>query len=153
MIPCSRSLAAAALFLLGRGVAACARLDRRVRDEVCDWADGTVVTFAVAPFGPRMSLRKSGGRLEHLGLAAAKLERIFAPPVSASDRAVRLDVRAGFAMAATGSAEDALRHAESALRRAAERRASWHLWRETEGDGGEGDLAVEHRIEGALDNG
>jgi EAL domain-containing protein (putative c-di-GMP-specific phosphodiesterase class I)/GGDEF domain-containing protein len=92
---------------------------------------------------------------EHLGLAAAKLERIFAPPVGAPDRMVRLDVRAGFAMASTGSAEDALRHAESALRRATKRRASWHLWREAEGDGGDGDgdLAVEHRIEGALDNG
>jgi hypothetical protein len=65
--PVPQALAAAVFVFLGRGLVAAARLDGRVRREVLGWPEGTLVTIAVAPDGPRVSWRFSGGRLEYLG--------------------------------------------------------------------------------------
>jgi len=54
-------------WVLGRGLVTCARLDSRVRSEVTSWPDGTTVTLAIAPRGPRTTVRKRGGALEALG--------------------------------------------------------------------------------------
>jgi hypothetical protein len=62
-----KALAAAVLVFLGRGLVAAARLDTRVRREVTRWPDGTVVTIAIAPDGPRASWEFAGGRLRYLG--------------------------------------------------------------------------------------
>lgn len=62
-----RMVAGVVFAVMGRGLVACARLDSRVRGEVADWPDGTVVTLAISPRGPRTSVRKSGGRLTALG--------------------------------------------------------------------------------------
>ena len=62
-----KALAAVVYAVLGRGLVASARLDERVRREVLTWPDGTVVTLRIAPFGPQVSWRTSGGVLEHLG--------------------------------------------------------------------------------------
>ena len=62
-----KALAAMVFVFLGRGLVAAARLDSRVHDEVAGWPEGTVVTIAVAPDGPRTSWRYAAGRLEHLG--------------------------------------------------------------------------------------
>ena len=54
-------------FFLGRGFAACARLDSRVKREVGTWPEGTVVTLRIAPSGPQTSWSVTGGRFRHLG--------------------------------------------------------------------------------------
>ena len=66
-----KALAAVVYAVLGRGLVASARLDQRVRDEVRSWPDGTVVTLRIAPFGPQVSWRTSGGTLTYLGGAEA----------------------------------------------------------------------------------
>ncbi len=62
-----KRIIAIVFFFLGRGFAACARLDSRVRREVGTWPEGTVVTLRVAPSGPQTSWTVSGGRFRHLG--------------------------------------------------------------------------------------
>jgi len=62
-----RVLAGVVFAVMGRGLVACARLDDRVRRDVGSWPEGTVVTLAIAPRGPRTSVRKQGGRLEAMG--------------------------------------------------------------------------------------
>lgn len=62
-----KALAAVVYAVLGRGMVACARLDERVRSEIRTWPDGTVVTLRIAPFGPQVSWRASGGELAYLG--------------------------------------------------------------------------------------
>lgn len=62
-----RVLAAVVFAVLGRGLVACARIDDRVREDVSAWPDDTVVTLAIAPRGPRTSVRKADGRLVALG--------------------------------------------------------------------------------------
>ena len=59
-------------FFLGRGFAACARLDSRVRREVGTWPDGTTVTLRVAPDGPQTSWSVAGGLFRHLGSRAVE---------------------------------------------------------------------------------
>jgi hypothetical protein len=65
-----KALAGVVLFFLGRGLVASARHDSRVREEISRWPDGTLVTIAVAPDGPRASWRYAGGRLSYLGGSA-----------------------------------------------------------------------------------
>jgi hypothetical protein len=60
-------LAAVVYAVLGRGLIAAARLDRRVREEVSRWPEGTVVTLRVAPWGPQVSWRRNADTIEHLG--------------------------------------------------------------------------------------
>lgn len=62
-----RTLAAAVFAVMGRGLVAAARLDSRVAAEAAAWPDGTTIALAIAPRGPRTTVRKSGGRLEALG--------------------------------------------------------------------------------------
>lgn len=62
-----KGVAAVVFVLLGRGLVAAARLDTRVRREVRSWPNGTVITIAIAPNGPRTTWRFAHGRLEHLG--------------------------------------------------------------------------------------
>jgi len=62
-----KAVAALVYAVLGRGLVASARLDQRVSNEVLSWPDGTTVTLRIAPFGPQVSWRVSGGVLEHLG--------------------------------------------------------------------------------------
>lgn len=62
-----KALAAIVFAVLGRGLVAATRLDGRVRDEVLSWPEGTVVTLAIAPFGPRVSWRRTANALECLG--------------------------------------------------------------------------------------
>jgi len=62
-----RRIIAIVFFFLGRGFAACARLDSRVKREVGRWADGTVVTLRVAPSGPQTSWSVKGGVFRHVG--------------------------------------------------------------------------------------
>ncbi|PKQ37807.1 MAG: hypothetical protein CVT59_05945 [Actinobacteria bacterium HGW-Actinobacteria-1] len=62
-----RRIIAIVFFFLGRGFAACARLDSRVKREVGRWADGTVVTLRVAPSGPQTSWGVNDGVFRHLG--------------------------------------------------------------------------------------
>jgi hypothetical protein len=62
-----RLLAGIVFVVMGRGLVACARFDDRVRRDVAAWPEGTVVTLAIDPRGPRTSVRKLGGRLEALG--------------------------------------------------------------------------------------
>lgn len=62
-----KALAAVVYAVLGRGLVASARLDERVREEVRSWPDGTVVTLRIAPFGPQVSWRVTGGTLAYLG--------------------------------------------------------------------------------------
>jgi hypothetical protein len=62
-----RFLAAVVFAVMGRGLVACARLDSRVREEVTSWPEGTIVTLAIAPRGPRTSVRKRDGHLTALG--------------------------------------------------------------------------------------
>lgn len=65
-----KALAGTVFIFLGRGLAAAAKHDSRVRGEVASWPEGTVVAIGVAPDGPRMTVRKAGGRLEYLGGAS-----------------------------------------------------------------------------------
>jgi len=62
-----RLVAGVVFAVMGRGLVACARLDDRVRRDVGLWPEGTVVTLAIDPRGPRTSVRKRGTRLEALG--------------------------------------------------------------------------------------
>jgi hypothetical protein len=62
-----RTVAGVVFVLMGRGMVACARLDDRVHAEVSAWPEGTVVTLAIAPAGPRVSVQVAGGRLRTLG--------------------------------------------------------------------------------------
>ncbi|MDO8964181.1 MAG: hypothetical protein Q7W30_06785 [Coriobacteriia bacterium] len=62
-----RVLAAVVFAVMGRGLVACARLDSRVRAEADSWPDGTTITLAIAPHGPRTTVRKTGDRLVALG--------------------------------------------------------------------------------------
>jgi len=66
-----KMLAAVVFGVLGRGLVASARLDERVRGEVREWPNGTVVTLRIAPFGPQVSWRVADGVLEYLGAAEA----------------------------------------------------------------------------------
>ena len=65
-----KALAATVLVFLGRGLVAAARVDARVRREVLGWPQGTLVTIAVAPDGPRASWQFAEGRLRYLGSQA-----------------------------------------------------------------------------------
>jgi hypothetical protein len=62
-----KALAAVVFAILGRGLVAAARLDRRVKDEIAAWPEGTVVTLRIAPFGPQVSWRRTARALEHIG--------------------------------------------------------------------------------------
>jgi hypothetical protein len=62
-----KAVAGAVFPFLGRGLAAAAKHDSRVRGEVGSWPEGTVLVIGVEPDGPRMTVRKSGGKLEYLG--------------------------------------------------------------------------------------
>ena len=62
-----RLLAAVVFAVMGRGLVAWARLDSRGRAVVAAWPDGTVVTLAIAPRGPRTTVRKSDDTLKALG--------------------------------------------------------------------------------------
>jgi hypothetical protein len=66
-----KTLAAIVLWVLGRGLVASARLDGRVRREVASWPDPSVVTLLIAPWGPRVSWRRTGNSLTALGSAEA----------------------------------------------------------------------------------
>jgi hypothetical protein len=66
-----KAVAGAVFVFLGRGLAAAAKHDSRVRGEVGSWPEGTVLVIGVAPDGPRMTVRKSGGKLEYLGGASS----------------------------------------------------------------------------------
>lgn len=60
-------LARLVLWILGRGICACAVADSRAQAEVRDWAEGVRITMRVGPKGPAMTLEKRGGRLRFLG--------------------------------------------------------------------------------------
>jgi hypothetical protein len=62
-----RVVAGIVFAVMGRGMVACARLDRRVRGEVASWPEGTTITLAIAPGSPSTTVRKSGGELKALG--------------------------------------------------------------------------------------
>jgi len=62
-----KMLAAVVLQLLGRGLVAAARLDKRVRFEVASWPDPYTVTLMIAPWGPGVSWRRKGDTLACLG--------------------------------------------------------------------------------------
>jgi hypothetical protein len=62
-----KAIAGTVFVFLGRGLAAAAKHDSRVRSEVRSWPEGTVVVIGVQPDGPRMTVRKGGGKLEYLG--------------------------------------------------------------------------------------
>ncbi len=62
-----KALAAIVFVFLGRGLVAAAKHDSRVRAEVAGWPEETIVVLAVAPDGPKLTVRKSAGRLEYLG--------------------------------------------------------------------------------------
>jgi hypothetical protein len=62
-----KALAATVFVFLGRGLVAAATHDARVRDEIASWPEDTVVVLAIAPDGPRLTVRKRTGRLEYLG--------------------------------------------------------------------------------------
>jgi hypothetical protein len=62
-----RIVAALVFAVMGRGLVACARLDSRVRADVAGWPEGTVVTLAISPRGPRTSVRREGDRIVALG--------------------------------------------------------------------------------------
>jgi hypothetical protein len=62
-----KAVAATVFVFLGRGLAAAAKHDSRVRGEVATWPEGTVVVIGVQPDGPKMTVRKAGGKLEYLG--------------------------------------------------------------------------------------
>lgn len=64
-----KALAAVVFVFLGRGLVAAAKHDDRVRTEVAAWPEEMVVVLAIAPDGPRLTVRKSAGRLEYLGAA------------------------------------------------------------------------------------
>ncbi len=67
-----RRIIAIVFFFLGRGFAACARLDSRVKREVGRWPEGTVVTLRVAPSGPQTSWSVEDGVFRHLGSRAVE---------------------------------------------------------------------------------
>lgn len=62
-----RMLCAIVFAVMGRGLVAAARFDPRVAAEAASWPDGTTITLAIAPKGPRTTVRKSDGRLAALG--------------------------------------------------------------------------------------
>jgi len=62
-----KALAAVVLWVLGRGLVASARLDKRVRFEVSSWPDPYTVSFLIAPWGPRVSWRRKSSTLTCLG--------------------------------------------------------------------------------------
>jgi hypothetical protein len=61
-------LAATVFAFLGRGIVAAAGHDARVRAEVLNWPDDTVIALFIAPDGPRLTIRKQEEALEYLGL-------------------------------------------------------------------------------------
>ena len=65
-----KAVAAVVFAVLGRGLIACARLDRRVRAELATWPEQAVVTLRVAPRGPRVSWRREADAVRYLGSAA-----------------------------------------------------------------------------------
>jgi len=65
-----RAVAAVVFAVMGRGLIAAARLDSRVAAEAAAWPDGTTITLAIAPRGPRVSIRKECGRLVAVGSRA-----------------------------------------------------------------------------------
>jgi hypothetical protein len=73
-----KALAAIVFAVLGRGLVASARLDRRVRAELVAWPDETVVTLRIAPFGPQVSWRVAGGVLRYLGGAVVAPDLLVA---------------------------------------------------------------------------
>ena len=64
-----KALAAVVLWVLGRGLVASARLDKRVRFEVTSWPDPYTVSLLIAPWGPRVSWRRKADTLSCLGSA------------------------------------------------------------------------------------
>lgn len=64
-----KALAAVVLWVLGRGLVASARLDKRVRFEVASWPDPYTVSLLIAPWGPRVSWRRKADTLTCLGSA------------------------------------------------------------------------------------
>jgi len=64
-----KALAAVVLWVLGRGLIAGARLDKRVRFEVVSWPDPYTVSLLIAPWGPRVSWRRKTDTLTCLGSA------------------------------------------------------------------------------------
>jgi predicted signal transduction protein with EAL and GGDEF domain len=90
---------------------------------------------------------------EHLALAGAKIERVFAEPVEVFDQQVKISVHGGFVMPASGRARDVLRRAESALRKARSEHRAWAIWNEREPPGAGLDLALERRIDEGISAG
>ncbi len=92
---------------------------------------------------------------EHVALAAAKLQRLFEPPIEVLDDVVKVEVHAGFVMLGDGpdTARDVLRRAEAALRRAQNERATWVIGADADSPGAGIDLSLRHRLEEALNQG
>lgn len=49
--------------VLGKGFASCSKYDNRVRIEVDDWSEGTTILLSVADSGPRLMMKKQGGKI------------------------------------------------------------------------------------------
>jgi hypothetical protein len=62
-----RVVAGIVFAVMGRGIVACTRFDRRVRGEVASWPEGTTITLAILPGSPCTTVRKRGGEIEALG--------------------------------------------------------------------------------------
>ncbi len=62
-----RGVAQIVLTVMGRGLVACAKLDDRVHSEASSWPEGTTITLAIGPTGPRTTVRVTEGRLHALG--------------------------------------------------------------------------------------
>ncbi len=92
---------------------------------------------------------------EHVALAAAKLQRLFEPPIEVLNDIVKVSIQAGFVMLGTNSSptREILRRAESALRRAQRNGAVWALGDETDAPGSGIDFTLRRRIEEGLNDG
>jgi hypothetical protein len=55
------------MFVLGKAIQSASRWDSIVRHEVARWPDDFTFALDVLPWGPRMSMKKQGGRLKYLG--------------------------------------------------------------------------------------
>ena len=64
-----KALAAVVLWVLGRGLVACTRLDKRVRFEIASWPAPYIVSLLIAPWGPRVSWQRRADTIACLGSA------------------------------------------------------------------------------------
>lgn len=62
-----RSVCSFIFWFLGKGFAACAKYDSRVKYEIDSMPEGFTIMLKIEPYGPYMCISKKDGRLKYMG--------------------------------------------------------------------------------------